>query len=88
MPQEGVRTLGQGPWWYCSRCDRKAKLDGELQWQRSLLLCRDCYDTRVIGNFEAEVALVMATIIDNPDLRPSPKLTNPVIESSQDDIFI
>ncbi len=88
MPQDGVHTLGQGPWWHCGRCGRKAKLNTELRWQRSVLCCRDCYDVRVIGNYEAEIALVLSTLIDNPDMRPNENLTNPTIEASQDDIFI
>ena len=88
MPQEGIHTQGQGPWHLCARCDRKAKLENELQWQRGLLLCYDCYDKRVLGTYDAEVAQVMATLIDNPDLIPSPKLTNPVIDNGDSDIWI
>ena len=88
MPQDGVHTLAKGPWHLCGRCDRRAKLEGELQWQRGMLLCYDCFDTKVIGEYDQAVAQVMATLIDSPDLRPSEKLTNPTIETADQDIFI
>lgn len=71
----------------CGRCDRKAKLEGELQWQRGILLCYDCIDKKVIGTYDMQVAAVMQTLIEDPDLKPSPKLTNPTIETMNEDIF-
>ncbi len=88
MPQDGVHTKGQGPWHLCSRCDRKTKLDSELEWQLGLLLCEDCYDNKIFGTYDAEVASIVATIDQNPDLTPSTKLTNPDIESVIDEIWI
>lgn len=88
MPQDGVHTLGQGPWHECGRCDRKAKLESELQWQRGLLLCHDCFDKKVIGEYDQAVAQVLSSLIANPDLQPSAKLTQPTIETTNEDIFI
>lgn len=91
MPQDGVHTLNEGAWHYCGRCSRKAKLDSELQWQNSILVCDDCRDKGnvLVGSIEAARARYMDTIIADPDLRPNWKLTNPEMPSDlDDDIFI
>ena len=90
MPQEGVRTFNQGAWHYCSRCERKAKLDTELRWQYSKLLCFDCYDEYpvLIGSIEQKQATQLEFIVQNPDLRPNENLVNPVLEDSSDDILL
>jgi hypothetical protein len=43
MSYKGKRTKLVGPWHYCNRCLHKWKI-AEMNWQRGLLLCPDCYD--------------------------------------------
>jgi hypothetical protein len=86
MPQDGIHTKGKGPWHECGRCGRRAKLRSELQWQRNVLVCYDCHDKRLLGSYDASVSAFMSTLIDNPDMAPDPKLSNPDIESLDDDI--
>ena len=89
MPQKGIRhTLAQGPWAYCGVCGEKTKLS-ELEWQRGVLKCNEDYDQYpLIGQIDQNVALEMMTVVQNPDLRPDPKLTNPTLEIENDDIMI
>jgi ribulose bisphosphate carboxylase small subunit len=90
MPQDGIHTFNQGSWHYCGRCERKAKLDGELQWQNAILLCNDCYDSYpvFIGSIEQQQAVVLESIVQNPDLRPNEKLVNPVIDIIDSEILL
>jgi len=90
VPQDGIHTFNQGAWHYCSRCDRRAKLDSELQWQYGKLLCFDCYDNWPVltGSIEQKQAEQLALIIQNPDLKPNEKLVNPILEDSSDDILL
>jgi hypothetical protein len=90
MPQDGVHTFNQGAWHYCGRCERKAKLDTELQWQFGILLCCDCYDNYpvLVGSIEQQQAVQLDTIVQNPDLKPNEKLVNPTIEVEDSDILL
>jgi hypothetical protein len=90
VPQDGVHTLNTGAWHFCGRCARKAKLDSELQWQNSILLCHDCYDNYpvLVGSIEQRQAIELGTIVQNPDLKPNVKLTNPSIEIEETDFLI
>jgi hypothetical protein len=90
MPQDGIHTFNQGAWHYCGRCERKAKLDTELQWQNAILLCDDCYDSYpvFIGSIEQQQAQVLESIVQNPDLRPNEKLVNPVIDIIDSEILL
>lgn len=90
MPQDGVHTLNQGSWHYCGRCGRKTKLDSELQWQFAVLVCHDCYDSYPIqiGSIEQQQAVVLSTIVQDPDLKPNEKLVNPTIELDDSDILL
>ena len=90
MPQDGVHTFNQGAWHYCGRCERKAKLDTELQWQYSILVCRDCYDNFPVlqGSIEQNQAIALATIVQEPDLKPNDKLVNPTVEIDNGDILL
>lgn len=90
MPQDGIHTLNEGAWHYCSRCGRKTKLDSELEWQYGKLLCNDCFDQYpiLVGDIERNQATILATIIQNPDLRPNEKLVNPDMELVDDDILL
>lgn len=90
MPQDGVHTLNQGAWHYCGRCGRKAKLDTELQWQFGVLCCDDCKDKEPIqvGTIERNQATVLATIGQNPDLKPNEKLVNPTIDIDDSEILL
>ena len=67
MPQDGVHTFNEGAWHYCGRCDRRAKLDTELQWQYGKLLCFDCYDNYpvLLGAIEQQQANVTKLIDSN-----------------------
>lgn len=90
MPQDGVHTLNQGAWHYCGRCERKTKLDTELQWQYGILLCFDCIDMYpvLIGAIEQQQNKVLEQIVQAPDLRPNEKLTHPTVQVESDDIFL
>ena len=90
MPSEGVHTLNQSCWHYCGRCGRKSDLNSELQWQYSKLLCKDCYDNYpvLLGAIEQKQAIVLETIVQNPDLEPHKKIVDPVVIDSSDDILI
>lgn len=90
MPENGIRhTFLEGPWHYCGRCGEKTKLESELQWQRGVLLCNECWDNYpLIGQIDQAIAQYMMTVVQEPDLKPSPKLTNPTLDIDNDDIFI
>jgi hypothetical protein len=90
MPQDGVHTFNEGAWHYCGRCERRAKLDSELQWQYGVLLCFDCIDKYpiLIGAIERQQDKVLEQIVINPDLRPNEKLVNPIIDDQPDDILL
>lgn len=90
MPQDGIHTFNEGAWHYCGRCERRAKLDGELQWQYGKLLCSDCYDCFpvMVGDIERGQATALSYIIQNPDLRPNEKLVNPDLQLVDDDILL
>ena len=90
MPQDGVHTFNEGAWHYCGRCARKAKLDSELQWQFGVLVCFDCFDNYPVqlGSIEQQQAVVLSTIVQDPDLKPNEKLVNPTIEIDDADILL
>lgn len=90
MPSDGVRTINESCWHYCSRCERKADLNSELQWQNGKLLCYDCQDEYpiVLGSIERKQAEALSFIIQNPDLRPNEKLVNPITQEVVDDILL
>lgn len=90
MPSDGVHTFNQGAWHYCGRCERRAKLDTELRWQNSMLLCSDCYDTYpvLLGDIERNQSLALQMIDQAPDLRPNEKLVNPSVEEDEMDILL
>lgn len=90
MPRDGQHTFNEGAWHYCGRCERKAKLDSELRWQLGVLVCYDCYDNYPvqIGSIEQEQAIVLSTIVQDPDLKPNEKLVNVVVEMDNGDILI
>lgn len=92
MPGYGINhSFNTGPWHFCSRCGTKTKLNSELQWQFSKLLCNDCYDRYpiLVGAIEIERARALSDLIGHPDLMPSEKITNPEIQNGDnDEIFI
>lgn len=65
-------------------------LNTEAQWQYGKLLCNDCLDSYPVleGAIEAAQARVLATIVQEPDLRPHDKLIKPTEYVSNDDIFV
>jgi len=89
MPQYGIRhTYKEGPWHFCGVCGEKTKLS-ELQWQRGVLKCSDDFDSfPLIGEIALAEAQYMATIVQDPDLKPDPKLTEPTLDIENNDIFI
>lgn len=83
---KGRRDIKDGPWAYCARCDKKKLIDVELQWQRGKLLCAECYDNRLIGDREVEIALVLSDGAE--ELAPDPKLREPDATTDADDVVI
>lgn len=89
MALRGYRSFHQGPYHYCGRCGERRHLS-EMTWQRGVLVCRssNCIDYGVnplIG--EREVAIIKAFETPTHELEPSPKLTDPGIETSGDDLI-
>ena len=86
MTVAGLRhTWLTGPWYYCSRCDRKSKLREELRWQRGLLLCRHCFDVNLLGDREPKIAAVLTD--GKEELTPIEKLRNPDNMSEAEDFL-
>jgi hypothetical protein len=91
MAYKGHRSFHFGPWHNCSRCDTKTHIS-VLQWQRGLLLCKECYDTGndgypLVGQREAAIAGYLEH--QTQELQPDPKLTdNNQIEGSMDEDLI
>lgn len=82
----GRRALCEGPWHYCSRCDKKKLIYNELQWQRGKLLCDECFDNRLIGDREVQIAMVLQD--EKEELAPVEKLRNPDFQYTDDDILV
>lgn len=80
-------TQDQGAWTFCGRCGDRVPLK-DLKWQRGKLLDAKCYDNLLIGDIDKARATYMSTIVENPDLQPDPKLTEPTLDANNDDIFI
>ena len=82
----GRRKTNFDPAHYCARCGRKYYMS-ELEWQRGKLLCRDtCTDKLLVGDREAEIALVLGD--GKEELAPDPKLREPDVITLNDDIFL
>lgn len=82
----GRRSTNFDPWHYCARCDKK-KLMSELEWQRGKLMCRQqCIDKYLVGDREALINQVLSD--GKEELVPDPKLREPDIIGTDDDIYI
>ncbi len=88
----GHRSWHVGPWHFCSRCYTKRHIS-ELEWQRGLLLCRECYDTGndgypLIGQREMAIASYLSN--QTMELMPDPKLTdiNQIAGSMDEDLIV
>jgi hypothetical protein len=83
---DGERTLAQGPWHYCARCDEKTKI-ARLTWQRGLLLCETCLDHEriIVGDRDAKIVEVLAD--GKPELQPDPKLSHPETDDLDLDVY-
>ncbi len=83
---EGLRhTYLTGAWHYCSRCDKKAKIEGEMQWQRGLLLCLSCVDKQLLG--EREIAIASVLEDGREELAPVEKLRLPYEYTETEDFI-
>lgn len=80
----GPHTFNQGAWHNCSRCDIKCKLSN-MQWQRGLILCPECYDPWPLEG-QREQAIAQTLMDGKVDFEIDPKLRDPVIET--DDMLI
>ena len=89
MAPRGYRSWHSGPYHYCGRCGERRHL-AEMTWQRGVLVCKssNCIDYGVdalVG--EREVAIIKAFEVPTHELEPDPKLTDPGIETSGDDLI-
>jgi hypothetical protein len=82
--QELRHTYLTGAWAYCMRCDEKCKIEGEMQWQRGLLLCtKHCIDKwPLLGQREPAIALVLED--GKEELAPVEKLRRPADPTEED----
>lgn len=67
------------------RCDRKEHL-AALKWQRGLLLCRHCFDVKLLGDREIKIAQVLTD--GKEEYTPAPKLRNPDHFVEEEDFLI
>jgi hypothetical protein len=81
----GKRSFGIGPWHYDARLDYKTHIS-DMGWQRGKLIRTDTFDKYLIGDREAEIALVLGD--GKEELAPDPKLQEPDVITQNDDIFI
>jgi hypothetical protein len=76
MGMDGIRTLGDGPWHYCGRCEEKEKI-AKMTWQNGSLLCPECVDQfpQTLGIRER----MLTQVLDDGkvELQPAAKLTDP-----------
>jgi hypothetical protein len=81
---DGVRTMWQGPWHYCGRCDEKTKI-AEMTWQNNVLLCPTCVDKFMAspGVRERMIAEVLGD--GQVEFQIDEKLLNPEDDADQDD---
>lgn len=84
---KGIRSWHYGPYHYCGRCDDRTHIS-EMTWQRGVLLCPICVDYGeypLIG--ERQVAIEKAFEVPSRELEPDPKLTDPNINTTGDDLI-
>ena len=73
---DGQRTINQGPWHYCGRCDEKTKI-AEMQWQNGVLLCPICVDHFPQSQGVRERIINQVLSDGQVEFQIDPKLTDP-----------
>lgn len=89
MAPRGYRSFHQGPWHYCGRCGERRHISN-MVWQRGVLVCPEsnCVDYGILPLIgEREVAIMKAFETPTHELEPDPKLWNPDLQTSGDDLI-
>jgi len=81
----GPHTFNKGPWHFCMRCDTKNKI-ADMEWQRGLLLCKECYDPYPLEG-QREQAIAQVLMDGKYDFEIAPKLVDPVVDTDDELIF-
>jgi hypothetical protein len=84
-------TFWSGPWHYCDRCDYKCKI-AEMQWERGLLLCKQCQDAHgipgLLGERDIKIAQTLEDGKQENELAPVEKLRNPDFAEDIEDFLV